>query len=220
MSNINYSLRPATEADVPKLSQFVIAAESQGKGAAYASYARLFDLSPGQLEGLLCELLSDDTGDCELSWVNFIVISDTNGHSVGGCSAWIEPSGGLSSGAIKARLWHYALDAQRRELAARRLPLLAEIAIPRDANTLQLDCFCIEPAARGKGLIPQLIAAQRARFPAVDVAQIQLMNTNLAALKAYQKAGFTISKQTQSTNALIVEWLGGTGRLLLESKNR
>ncbi len=216
---MNYSLRPATEADVAKLSQFVIAAESQGKGAAYAGYARLFDLSPGQLEGLLCELLSDDTGDCELSWVNFIVITDSNGELVGGCSGWVEPAGGLSSGAIKAQLWHYALDAQRRELAAKRLPLLSEISIARTANTLQLDCFCIEPSARGKGLVLQLIAAQRARFPAVSVAQIQLMNTNLAALKAYQKAGFTIRKQTQSTNPLIVDWLGGSGRILVESTN-
>ena len=52
--------------------------------------------------------------------------------------------------------------------------------------------------------------------PLLEKAQIQLMNENVAAIKAYQKIGFEIAENKTSNNPDITNLLPGKTKLMLQ----
>jgi len=210
-------IRRATENDVKRLVDFVIAAESAGTDCI--TYKQLFDLTDSELFKMLYEMIEDDSGEQELSFANFVVVEDA-GRVCGGCSGWVEPLEGFSSGAIKAQMLVHFLGLERWKAATTRLEILQTVGIERDRGTIQLDYFGVDEDARGKGLVKKMIdfhlETLKNQHPTLLKAQIQLINSNQRALKAYQKAGFSFIKETDNQHTDIKKIVGGTGKILLE----
>jgi len=208
------SIRPATEADAPHVALCIQLAESQGTGAV--SYARLFDLSDEETDTLLLGLAAEEADGQELTFENFLLI-EVNGQVAGGCAAWIEAHDCPPSNSVKATLLTHYLRLERFRAAATKLQALNTIAIERKPGVLQIDSIAVFDGFRGQGLVAQLIEAQLRRFArSATEAQIICMDTNAAAIRAYQKAGFHLEAQTQCEDphavSLLTDILGGTGK--------
>jgi ribosomal protein S18 acetylase RimI-like enzyme len=209
------TIRPATPLDYAFIAQAIWAAEC-GLGQR-STYEALFVLTQPQTLDLLQHVLAEELDDCELSPGAFLV-AEADGIRAATCAAWLEHPGLGNSTSLKAQALPFVLGLPRWRAAEQHLRALAQVAIPRTENTLQLESFFTAVNFRGLGLAAQLIAAQRARFPAVQRAEIQLAAHNLAAIAAYAKAGFVAVEERVSDDPLVAEILGGPGKLRLVSE--
>jgi GNAT superfamily N-acetyltransferase len=215
----DWNLRSATAKDAPFLTTIICWAEAAG--GIRTTYEALFELSRGELETMLQELVAEDIPGCELCFPAF-VIAEHKGQAVAACAAWVEGDGNQASNFLKAQMLCYALGPSRWKAAARRMETLSKVELPRIAGSFQLDAFGVLPEYRGQGLVQDLIEGQLERNrqlgpqPTHLLAQIQLVRGNAPAIRAYQKAGFEPSRERWTDDPGVHSILGSNGKLLLE----
>lgn len=209
--------REATADDVLFLIDCVLHAEQVGDTST--TYQQIFKITLSEVVGLLQKIFEEECSEQEICAEQFIVI-EHNQELIGGCSAWIEPDG-LSSAHLKAQLLAHCLGNDKFGQHLSVLRLFNTCHIPRTPGTLQLESFYISPEFRGQQLLKELIDNQitiyKKKFPTCSIAEIQLTNSNLRALRAYQKCGFEQDAVSEINNE-IIPYLGGSGKIRLSKK--
>ena len=209
--------RKATPADLPFLIAAVKAAEKLG--TASCTYEKLFLMSAAEVDALLNQALSIESGGYQLALSTFFVCT-RDGVPVACCSSWIEAADGVPSGFKLAAVLCDLLGFEKWIDAKAELKALADATPPRTAGALQMETFYVEPSWRGQGLTARIIDSvvrhfDRCGTPA-KFAEITMLEGNAEALRAYQKAGFHIHRKGNPGNALFRTLTGSAGFIQLQ----
>ncbi len=209
--------RKATAADLPFLVSAVKAAETLG--TAGCTYEKLFLLSTAEVDALLKQALSIESGGYQLALSTFFVCT-RGGVPVACCSSWIEAADGISSGFKMAAVLSDLLGFEKWIDANAAIKAFADATPQRTAGALQMETFYVEPGSRGQGITARMIDSVIPRFDSVvtaeKIAEITMLEENAEALRAYQKAGFHIHRKGNPGNALFRTLTGSAGFIQLQ----
>jgi len=209
--------RNATPADLPFLITAVKAAERLG--TASCTYEKIFLLSAAEVDALLEQALSIESGGYQLALSTFFVYA-RGGVPVACCSSWIEAADGVSSGFKLAAVLTDLLGFEKWLDAKDAIKAFAAATPQRTAGALQMETFYVEPSCRGRGLTERIINSVIGRFDRVvtsaKIAEITMLEENANALRAYQKAGFHIHRKGIPGDALFQTLTGSAGFIQLQ----
>ncbi len=200
---------------------FVIKAivEAEKSGTDIISYCSMFSITEAELRKVLAEILDEEVGGQELYLPGFL-IAEVDGKQAAAMSAWIEKEGGMASSMIKSNLFMYFMDRDKLMKAMPAMGVVNEVSIAREDHALQIECVYTDPAYRGQGLSTMLIDEHMAQKKKagflVTKVQIQLMENNKGAMRAYEKAGFEIRDRKKTDNPAISRLLSGNTKILME----
>ncbi len=208
--------RKATPVDLPFLIAAVKAAEKLG--TASCTYEKIFMLSAAEVDALLNQALSIESGGYQLALSTFFVY--TRGCvPVACCSSWIEAADGISSGFKMAAVLSDLLGFEKWIDAKAAIKAFADAILQRTAGTLQMETFYVEPSCRGQGITALIIDSVIRHFDSFGTpakfAEITMLEGNVEALRAYQKAGFHIHRKGDPGNALFRTLTGSAGFIQL-----
>lgn len=208
--------RKATSSDLPFLIAAVKAAEKLG--TASCTYEKLFLLSAAEVDALLNQALSIESGGYQLALSTFFVYT-RGGVPVACCSSWIEAADGIPSGFKMAAVLSDLLGFEKWIDAKAAIKAFADAIPQRTVGALQMETFYVEPSCRGQGLTVRIIDSVIRRFDSVvtsaKIAEITMFEGNAEALRAYQKAGFHIHRKGDPGNALFRTLTGSAGFIQL-----
>jgi len=209
--------RNATPADLPFLITAVKAAERLG--TASCTYEKIFLLSAAEVDAMLKQALSIESGGYQLALSTFFVYA-RGGVPVACCSSWIEAADGVSSGFKLAAVLTDLLGFEKWLDAKDAIKAFAAATPQRTAGALQMETFYVEPSCRGRGLTERIINSVIGRFDRVvtsaKIAEITMLEENANALRAYQKAGFHIHRKGIPGDALFQTLTGSAGFIQLQ----
>ncbi len=209
--------RNATPADLPFLITAVKAAERLG--TASCTYEKIFLLSAAEVDAMLKQALSIESGGYQLALSTFFVY-ERGGVPVACCSSWIEAADGVSSGFKLAAVLTDLLGFEKWLDAKDAIKAFAAATPQRTAGALQMETFYVEPSCRGRGLTERIINSVIGRFDRVvtsaKIAEITMLEENAKALRAYQKAGFHIHRKGIPGDALFQTLTGSAGFIQLQ----
>lgn len=200
---------------------FVINAiiEAEKSGTDVISYCAIFGLTEEELRELLSKILDEQLAGQELYLPGFLV-AETGGEAIGTMSAWIEKEEGMSSNMIKSNLFMYFLDRNKLLSSMAAIEAVNGVNIDRAEGALQIECVYTHPGHRGKGIATQLINEQikwkREKGNTFSKVQIELMGNNQAAIRAYEKAGFSLSQRKSTDNPVLLDLLSCNTKILME----
>lgn len=216
-NDLAVSCRAATPKDAEFLAEVLRMAEGGGSGKV--TYQRLFDLTDEELHNFLLRAQQEELEGCEMGYPNYI-IAMVEGEPAGACAAWIEGEIGMASNLIKANFIVEALGRDRWKAARDNLRTFSRVDIHREEGAMQLDSFAVMPNYKGYGITQKMIQEQRKRLKSLGYdpvkAQIIQTNTNIAARRAYEKAGFRFVRESASSDPELQRFLTGNGKILLE----
>lgn len=208
--------RKATLADLPFLIRAVKAAEKLG--TASCTYEKLFLLSAAEVDSLLHQALSIESGGYQLALNTFFVYT-RGGVPVACCSSWIEAADGVPSGFKIAAVLCDLLGFEKWIDAKAAIKAFADATPQRTVGALQMETFYVEPGYRGQGLTVRIIDSVLRCFDSIaasaKIAEITMFEGNSDALGAYQKAGFHIHRKGDPGNALFRTLTGSAGFIQL-----
>ncbi len=220
-SNVPLSFRQATIEDVPFIIECLLASEASG--TEIISYQRIFGFSDVELRDFFLQLAQEEMPGNAFSYVNYWIAEalESKKHTpVAGLAAWVEAEDEMLSNTQKAQALAYFLGIARWRAAADKMQKAASIDIARTAGTLQLDSIAVRPSYRGQGVLGHLITYvlqwYKTHKPHVTQAEIILMDDNVPARRAYEKAGFALLGATHSDDPMVPALLPGSGRLLMQ----
>jgi len=207
-------VRRANKTDIPFLVDAII--EAEASGTQKISYREIFGLNDRELSDLFDSILAEEIHGCGWSPPEFL-IAEHDREAAACCAAWIEGASGLSSSIMKSRLLVEFLGEDRWELSKENLSAASEVNIDRTVGILQIDSVYTRPRYRGQGLSGILIREhlREAAQTGASCAEIQLMKNNGAAMKAYQKAGFSLKRERDSDSEIIRKLLPHHTKLLM-----
>lgn len=212
----NIKIHRATADDKDFIIESILAAEKSGTDLL--SYCAIFNLTEKEFTHILGQILDEDLTGQELCFSGFL-IAQVNGMNAAAICSWAEGDEGASS-LIKANTLMYFIGKEKFMAAMPALKLLEQVNIERTAGAIQLESVYTKTEFRGLGLSKLLIdahiAEHKARNPGINKAQIILMNTNVSAIKAYEKAGFHVVQQKNTSDNSILKFLPGNSKLLME----
>jgi GNAT superfamily N-acetyltransferase len=219
MAEIKYSVRQATEADIPFLTQTIMEADKSGTDKL--SYATLYGVSEADAKRNISSMLEEEIDDCDLSVSSFL-IAEADGQPVAAFGSWVE--GGrndiLPSGLLKSNLLGYTYGVEAMKRLAEKAPLLNGMLLEREPGTLQFESLFVAERHRGRGLgqmlVEEHIKWRRSQHPELKKAQVQLFSGNSAAKATYAKCGFVPVRTGKSGDAEILQYLGQDEKLLME----
>lgn len=208
--------RKATPDDLPFLVAAVKAAEKLG--SASCTYETLYLLNATEVDALLNQALSIESGGYQLALSTFFVYT-RNGVPVACCSSWIEAADGMPSGFKIAAVLSDLLGFEKWIDAKASIKAFADAIPQRTAGMLQMETFYVEPSCRGQGLTVRIIDSVIRSFDSdvtsAKMAEITMFEENAEALRAYQKAGFHIHRKGDPGNALFQTLTGSAGFIQL-----
>lgn len=211
-------IKKATEYDIPFLVETIVAAEKSG--TSVFSYATLFELDENKVKEILTEILSEDIQGQELCVSDFL-IAFIDGVPAGAICGWIEGAEGPSS-IIKSNVLMFGFGKEHFGKVLSKASLMEQLTITREEGCLQLESIYVSEKFRGKGIVNALIAAHlsnhKQQTPEVSKAQIILAKDNDSALKAYERAGFTVVLEKFQSNAEILKYLPTQHKILMEKQ--
>lgn len=199
--------------DIPFVARAIVDAERSGQASSV--YARLFDLGPEEEVALIERILGEGLTGCELSCEQ-VTLALVDGEPVGSIGAWVEADGAPPSHLVRANLLAWALGAERWQRARPRLRLLSQIDIERAPGALQIESVYVAPSHRGHGIAAATIASALAEHAGRGKAQILSLVENTASARAFTRAGFAVARTTSSTDAALLSFFPGSGRVLWE----
>jgi ribosomal protein S18 acetylase RimI-like enzyme len=209
--------RRGTLDDVDFLVPAIIAAERSG--GPRSLYERLFDLDEAELAAILRAILAEELPGSELCCDSFWIALE-EGEPAGCIATWIEGTGGAASAFARAALLSHAVGPERWKNAAERMRVLSLVEVPRAAGALQIEAVYVAPGHRGSGVAAALIehgieAVQR-EAPGTERAQILSVVGNSSSARAFEKAGFRVTRRAESDDPRVGALFPGGGRLLWE----
>ncbi|MGD0947505.1 MAG: hypothetical protein ABSA52_08745 [Candidatus Binatia bacterium] len=210
------SFRQGTLQDVDFITQAIL--EAERSGTPRAMYESVFGLSEPEVRALLRAILDQDVPVCELCCGSFVLACD-GPTPVGALATWVEGEEGPSN-LLRATLLVEQLGTTRWAQAQAPLRLVAEVDIPRQAGTLQIESIFVPAAQRGRritgAMIAYALAECRRTHPTVRRAQVLTVLENVASGNALRHAGFAVKSRASSQNPELGRWFPGSGRLLWE----
>jgi ribosomal protein S18 acetylase RimI-like enzyme len=213
------TIKQGTTKDIPFLVDAIIQAEKSG--TSVLSYSKIFLIPENQMEAILSEILQEEIDGFELCPVNFLIAFE-DAVPVGCVSSWIEAKSGLSSSILKSNAFFYFIPKKNLAGIEKNIKTIESLNLSREAGTLQLESIYTNPLYRERGISALLINRHIQNFklsnPELEKAQIQLMGENGKAISAYQKAGFRITMTRHSEDPMILEFLPGNTRILMEKE--
>lgn len=208
--------RKATPVDLPFLIAAVKAAEKLS--TASCTYEKIFMLSAAEVDALLNQALSIESGGYQLALSTFFVYT-RGGVPVACCSSWIEAADGISSGFKMAAVLSDLLGFEKWIDAKAAIKAFADATPQRITGALQMETFYVEPSCRGQGITARIIDSVIRHFDSFGTqpkfAEITMLEGNVEALRAYQKAGFHIHRKGDPGNALFRTLTGSAGFIQL-----
>jgi len=187
------SFRKARSADIPFLVDTIIEAEKSGTDIL--TYTTIFGLSEIKTRECITSMLEEEVEGCELSVSSFL-LAELDSEIVGSVAAWIEGSDGIPSTILKANLLNYTLPKDSLERASKLSPVVRDLHIENKPGTLQIGLVYVKQAARGRNLasamIDRTILEHQDNHPGLSQVYIQVFENNMAAIRAYIKAGFFV----------------------------
>lgn len=215
----SFTLRPATEADLPFLVEAIVAAEKSGTDRL--SYCTLFGLTEPEVRAMLAEILAEDLPGQELCISGFMV-AERDGEPAGTACGWVEGSAARGSAIVKANLLAHFVGRERIAAAAPRLAQIAPLVVPRTPGALQIESVYVSPAFRRLGVCERIVAGieQRALASPEPPARGQIIVAagNEGALRVYRRCGYAETLRRSSDDPAVSALLPATARVLLERR--
>jgi ribosomal protein S18 acetylase RimI-like enzyme len=192
------NVRRATASDCAFVSRIILEAETSG--AEITSYEKMFGKSREELAPVFEKAIADSPGGHALTWRTFF-IAEENGQPAAALSAYIEGSNGDSSHLTTAVLMT-AFPRAEVSAAFRFLRSHSEVSLSKGLGTLQVDCVATLPEFRGKGALRTLLEAamEFGKSEGAKEAQIQVWKKNTGAIAAYERLGFRITEEKESSS--------------------
>ena len=194
--------------------------ESEKSGTARLSYSGIFFLSESNVKEIFGDILKENIPGQQFCLSNFL-IAETGNEYAGTCCSWIEGETGIASSIIRASLLLDFIDSNNIEATKYRLKIAAEVNIPRENGTIQIENVFVEEKFRGKGISGMLIQKHiELQKPAANVPKVQIIlsKTNENAFRSYLKSGFKIVEERTSDNREILEFLPSDTNILMEKE--
>lgn len=209
------SIRQANQQDIAFITDGIIHAEMSG--TSILPYHTLFGLSVGETETLIQAVIDEEIDGQEWYLPNFSIL-EIDEQPASCLSCWIEGENGSGSGLLKAQAMGWILR-EKWTNAAQQLECLKSMQLARIQSALQLECIYTKKEHRGKGLASKLIehciqeALTSPKKP--NLAEIQLLGNNEAAMRSYTKCGFLLREQATSSHPEILTLLAHDTRVSL-----
>lgn len=215
----DYVYRDATVDDIPFLVETIIAAEKSGTDTL--TYSTIFGLTEAEAQKYLTEMLDEEIDGCELSVSSFL-LAEVNNEIVAAIGAWIECKDGTPSTVLKGNLLSYTLPHEAIKRSVSLNPMVRELHIEYVPNTIQIGLVYVHASQRGKKLastmidrkIDNLLADSLEVTP--EVAYVQVFGNNIAAIKAYERAGFQTISSKVSSNDKILDYMPFGEKVLMK----
>jgi ribosomal protein S18 acetylase RimI-like enzyme len=203
----DFIIREAAINDIPFIAEAIIEAEKSG--SKILSYTTIFGLSEYETKRALIEILNEEIDGCEFSVSSFILAEKDN-TAVAGAGAWIEGLEGISSNDLKRNAINYFFPKESFERARAASSAVKDLFIPRTRGMTQIEIVYVKPEFRGNNLAARLIEKQVERCSMLkntlnrqDVTEVQVFADNMAAIKLYERLGFSLflEKKSKDENA-------------------
>lgn len=211
-----FIFRNATIDDIPFLVGTIIEAEKSS--TQILSYTEIFGLSEDETRQYISKMFMEEIDGCEFSISSFL-IAEKNGEAAASIGAWVEGSEGISSAVLKGNLLNFILPKKCIERAVNFNKMLRELNIEYVPESIQIGVVYVSVASRGKNLVPLLIdkklTALKENNPDISEAFVQVFSNNLPAIKAYEKAGFSVYSTKESSNKSILTLLPSDKKILM-----
>jgi ribosomal protein S18 acetylase RimI-like enzyme len=208
--------KKATIKDIPFLVDTIIEAEKSG--TEILTYTTIFGLSEEVTRNYLSQMLLEEIDGCELSISSFLLAFSEN-QIAAAIAAWVEGSQGISSNILKGNLLNYFLPKSCIEQARIVNSLTSDLHIEYLADTIQIGLVYVSQAFRGLGLASLLIEEQINRLTAnrkqISKVYVQVFGNNTRAIRAYQKAKFSIQFTKESINPQILNYMPSSKKILM-----
>jgi ribosomal protein S18 acetylase RimI-like enzyme len=210
-----FEISQANKDDISHIIETII--ESEKSGTSTLSYIRIFNISEDEIRFILTRILLEESFDSELSLSSFYIARKNNKFA--GCiSAWEERKHGLASSFIKANLLREHLSSAALSFSKRYQQYLMDLHLPYEANQIIIGLVYVSNDFRGMGLVQDLINYIQAKLIPKNNPKsiyIQLFDSNIAALKSYQKSGFEEIKKVSSLLYSPLEVLPSSTKIML-----
>jgi len=211
------AFRTAVESDVDFIAEAITEAEKSGTDIF--SYARIFDLSNEQAVTLIKNAVLENIPGQELCLSGFI-IAEIDGEPAGTVCSWIEAEDGIPSSLLKANVLYYFLGKEAIARAGKKSEIIDPLFISRDPGTLQIESVYVRNKFRGMGVSMELILEHIKQHiingKNFSKVQVQLAETNAAAVSAYQKLGFNMHTRKTGTHPDILKYLPSNTKIMME----
>lgn len=199
--NDDIIIRHATINDIDFLVDTIVAAEKSGTDNF--GLAKLFDIPEEEMREYIKTMLDEEIDGCEFSVSSFIV-AETNGKVVSAFAGWIEGKNEdeLPSAILKSNLVGYCLPVDQVKTSQSKSDIVRPLQIEREADTYQLEYSYTVPEYRGRGVLGKIIDAHEheAVLNGVRKIQVHVFDNNPSAIKSYEKKGFKVVKNYESTH--------------------
>jgi GNAT superfamily N-acetyltransferase len=209
------SIRKATQEDMEFITDGIIHAEMSG--STKLPYQTLFGLNEEETQTLIHHVIEEEIDGQEWYLPNFSIL-EIDGQPASCLSSWVEGENGSGSGLLKAQAMGWILK-EKWTNAAQQLECLKSMQLARIQGALQLECIYTKKEYRGKGMASKLIencieeALTTPKKP--NLAEIQLLGNNEAAMRSYTKCGFLLREQATSSHPEILTLLAHHTRVSL-----
>ena len=217
----NFVIREANLNDIDFIVEIIIQAEKSGTDKL--GLATLLGLTEEQVREFLYRVLEEEVDGCEFS-INRFLLAEVDCIPVGGVCGWIEGMNeeNMPSALLKANVLSCVLSVENLEYICNLSSIIEGIQITREVGTYQIEYVYVVPEYRRRGIIRSLLQAHIEKGlnekESLEKVQVQVFADNLEAIKAYTKSGFGILKEYKANNKLILNYLPGEVKLLLENK--
>jgi len=214
-----FNFRSAKNEDIPFLVDTIIEAEKSG--TTTLSYTTVFGLPESEARKYIADMLAEGEDDCELS-VSSYLLAESNNETAAAIGAWVEGAEGIPSAIIKGNLLNFTLPGQciRRAMAVNKI--VNKLHIEQKRNSIQIGVVYVAEKYRGKNLVNLLIEKQIEQLqkstPGIKMAYVQVFANNLPAIKAYEKANFSIALIKESSDKSILKYLPSERKILMQRK--
>ena len=209
------SIRKANPSDIAFLSKVIFWADQSGTNKS--SYCTLFNMNEFEFCSLCTQLFDLELEHCEFD-INSFCVAEIDGESIGACAAWVEGFDNIPSWQIKFTGFKYALLPETLQYFLSIQNQISGILPVRSTGAIQIEAVYINPNYRGRGILKDMIEFQINCHSTSDIVEIITYDNNTAAIQAYTKLGFRLSKTTSGPLNAITDQYPSYGMKLLEKK--
>lgn len=210
-------LRRAIVDDLDFLVDTIVAAEKSGTNNF--GLAKIFDLSEDEMRGYIKDMLDEEIDGCEFSVSSFLV-AEHLGKTISAFAGWVEGNNEdeLPSAILKSNLVGFCLPAEIVKRSQRKSYIVRPLQIEREDGAYQLEYSYTIPEYRGKGVLGAIIDAhiQEAKILGVKKMQVHVFDNNPAAIKSYEKMGFSVIGKYESSHPETLLYFPSNVELLME----
>jgi ribosomal protein S18 acetylase RimI-like enzyme len=200
----DFIIRKANVTDIPFLITSII--EADKSGTEKSSYCSLLNITESEFNDLLKNIFELELEGFEFCTSSFCILEYKN-ELVGASASWLEYENGIPS-------WQSRMLSIREIAKPESFLHLLEMnktaanLIPERSNySLQIESVYIVPEFRGKGLFNLMLdfhlEKSQSQFQNLHSIELVVYDNNIAAIKAYSKLGFEVTKKTKLNNHTI-----------------